>query len=254
MTQEIPAQLPLPNPENLSFLDKLADVGTTLKKSWENASLWGKTTLGLAMGAQIYERARIPEIIAPPIAVEVYLNTGSAAKTALALGGLVAGQQFIIGATWAEALTSYGEVAEKVGKNFPKTVELAEDIGPEKDRKWHSNIREGFAGYFNYGTTPFLVAQKTYEPTLSRKKAHLTSARITGSIGLAGVVVGKTLVEIIEELPPQYQDDAINIAESPLTWISLAAAFEGPRLIGKRLKRRKDKKDETNDSSNLLVE
>ncbi len=222
-----------------SFREKLGDVRNTFTETWRDASVWGRSVLGLAIGAQAYERLRIPEIIAPPIAVEVYLSTGSAAKTALTLGGLVAGQQFVIGATWAETLTKYGKVAEKVGEHFPKAVELAEDIGPAKERKWYSNIREGFAGYFTYGTTPFLIARKTYEPGLPRKDAHKTAARITTAIGIAGVAVGKALVEVVEELPAEYQDDAIRVLEKPYTWIALAAIIEVPRFVSKRFDRRK---------------
>lgn len=235
-------QLPAPQVAKgaeLSFREKVSEVKGAFTESWQQASLGGKAILFGAAGTQIYERLRGPEWVAPPIAVNVYMETGSAAKTAITLGGLVAAQQFAIGGTWAETLSRYGKVSEKVGEHFPKTVELAEDIGPQKNRKWYSIFREGFSGFTAYGTTPFLVAQKTYEPEMSRKELHKTSARVTTAIGLAGVVFGKALVEIVEEAPPQYQDDIINVIEKPWPWIGLAAAWELPRFIKKRIARHK---------------
>lgn len=225
-----------------SFGEKLGKVKNTFVESWSNASVWGKGILFGAIGAQAYERFRIPEIIAPPLAIEVYMETGSAAKTGLALGGLVAAQQFVIGATWAEALTKYGDVADSVGDNFPKTVELAEDLGPEINRRWYSSVREGVSGFFTFGTTPFLIAKKTYEPEMSRKEAHKTAARVTTAIGITGVVFGKVAVEIIEELPSEYQDDVLAILEKPYLWIGLAALWEVPRFINKRVNRKQAKK------------
>ncbi len=228
---------------DLTFKEKIADVGHTLGDSWREEEVVGKTILASAAITQLYERSRIPEVIAPPIAIEVFQRTnGSTLSTGLVLGGLVMAQQLVIGGVWAETLSRFEKVSQKITQHFPKTAELAEDIGPAKDRKWHSNVREGFSGFLSYGTTPFLIAQKTYDPELSRKEGHRTAARISLCIGMAGVVIGKALTEVIQELPADYQDDVVRVIEKPYTWIGLAALYEVPRFIKKRLDRRHSEK------------
>jgi hypothetical protein len=232
---------PQPEIENVSFMEGFRNVRESLSDSWHASSAYGKSLLFLSATTQAYERFRIPEIIAPPLAVNVYLETGSAAKTALTLGGLVGVQQLVIGQTWAETLAQHENVAKVIGDNFPKTVELAEDIGPSKNRKWYSSIREGASGFGTFGTTPFVISKKMYEPESTRKELHKTAARVTGSIALAGVFFGKAAVEIIEELPPEQQVDVVDILEKPYFWIGLAALWELPRFIKKRVNRRQQK-------------
>ena len=223
----------------LTFRDKVRDVSGELREAWDEENLAGKSVLVGAAVTQVYERSRIPEIIAPPIAIEVFQNTnGSTFATGLVLGSIVMGQQLIIGGVWAETLSRFDKVTQAITRNFPKTAELAEDIGPAQDRKWYSNIREGLSGFFSFGTTPFLVAQKTYQPELTRAEAHKTSARISAMIGIVGLLFGKAVTEVIQEVPPEYQDDIVNVIEKPYLWIGLAASYEVPRLIQKRRARR----------------
>ncbi|MEI7632075.1 MAG: hypothetical protein WCJ60_02015 [bacterium] len=232
--------LPITHLQNLNFKQKVSDVGRVLYSSWQQEGATGKATLVGAAATQIYERSRIPEIIAPPIAVEVFNSTnGSTFKTGLVLGGLVMGQQLVIGSVWAETLSRFNNVTTAITTHFPKTSELAEDIGPAKNRKWYSNIREGLSGFFTYGTTPFLIAQKTYQPELTRKEAHITAARISASIGIVGLVFGKTITEIVQEVPAEYQDDIVNVIGKPYLWMGLAALYEIPRFAKKRLDRKK---------------
>jgi len=224
---------------DLTFKEKIADVGHTLGESWNEEGVTGKAVLTGAAITQFYERSLIPEVIAPPIAIEVFQRTnGSTLSTGLVLGGLVMAQQLVIGGVWAETLNRFEKVSQKITEHFPKTKELAEDIGPAKERNLFSNVREGFSGFLSYGTTPFLIAQKTYEPELSRKEGHKTAARISLSIGLAGVAIGKAITEVIQELPAEYQDDVVRVIEKPYTWIGLAALYEVPRFVKKRMERR----------------
>ena len=225
------------------FYQKLGYVATGFREDWQNNSAYGKSVQISAMVGQIAERARLSEITIAPMAAHILKETHNPNITALAVFGLVGAMQGAISHTWAEAMTKTPKTVNSVNTNFPKIVEYAEDIGMEKNkRRWYSNIREGAASFLSYGVTPFVVAEAINNPNITRKETHKIAAQMTGKCALFGYGIALGLSEVAIHSNPEVASNVINVAEKPLTWIGIAAAFEVPRLAIKRYRRSQELK------------
>ena len=225
-------------PNAVKMRQKIGQAAIAIKTDWNEGSLADKGTLTAALIAQVAERLRLSEIFIPPIAINVLQNTHSPALTGLAIAGLVGVVQGGIGVTWAHAMHSAENTVGQVNEQFPKLVEFAEDIGKDKDRRWYSGIREGATSFLSLGVTPFIVAEKTVEPTTSERESISTAIKMTGRCALFGFFLGLGVGEVATHLPPDKAQELLDVAGNPWLWIGLAYSYEVPRYLSKRKARK----------------
>lgn len=228
-----------------TFARRLGRVVGSALADRRNASFYGKTIQVTALTTQIVERARVSEFIVAPVAVNVLRDTQSPAVTSLAILAMVGTMQGAIGHSWAEAIDKSSATVAAINSEFPKLNELAEDIGPAREKKWYSHLREGASTFLTYGVTPFVVAEKINNPEMTRREMHISTAKMTGKCALFGFGAAYAISETLLRIDPEAASTAMDVIDKPYTWMGLAALFEAPRFIKKRYNRHKVAKDAT---------
>lgn len=227
---------------DVTLRQRMGNVALGFKNDWRDANPWGKSVQVAALGGQILERVRISETVIAPAVVGILNETRNPNLTSLALLGMVGVSQGLISHSWAEAMDKTPKTVEAINEGFPGLVEMAEDIGPAKDRKWYSSIREGAAAFLSYGVTPFIVADRLNNPKMTRGELHKQAAQLTGKCALFGFGLSRVVGEVVVRSNEQVATAILNVLEKPYVWFGIAMAFEAPRLIAKRIERHRNKK------------
>ncbi|MDB5163944.1 MAG: hypothetical protein JWS12_562 [Candidatus Saccharibacteria bacterium] len=239
--------------ESPTFLGKLRTVIAAIRSDWKRESNAGKVWLVSAMVGQAGERTHLlTEATIAPIAAHVLRSTHSPWMTGVALFSMVGAAQEGIAATWVEGMHRAPETTEAVYTQFPKTIELAEDLGAATDRNLLSNVREGISSFATYGVTPYVVAEKLANPETTKKQSHITAAVMSGKCAVTGFVLGVGVGEFAVH-NPAVGNHVVNWLEKPWIWWGITAVLEGPRLINKRLQRRKMRMAEAENASTEAV-
>lgn len=222
--------------------DRIGIVGRELREDWRSSDRYGKAIQVGAVAGQVLERVRISETVIAPTAIHILRETQSPNLASLAVLGMVGLSQAIISHTWVEAMYKTPRMVESVNQNFPGLTELAEDIGPSKERHWYSHVREAYSSFLTYGVTPFVIAERITKPDIPKSKMHLRAAEMTGKCALFGLVLTQAVGQAITHGNEKVGDVILNILERPYVWFGAAMAVEAPRFIGKRIQRYKAKK------------
>ncbi len=219
--------------------ERLGRVALAFKDDWSEEDALGRSVQVAAVAAQGIERSRVSEWGIVPAAFSVLQTTGSPVLTGTALFGMIAGSQALISHTWTEAMNRSPKTVDAINNEFPKLVEVAEDMGPAKDKKWYSHIREGLSSLLVYGVTPFVVSEKIREPEMTSRQLHASAAKLTGKCALAGFGLSFTVAEVLTNVDQNVATDIINVIDKPYFWFGLAMLMEIPRFVAKRFGRNK---------------
>lgn len=196
-----------------------------------------------APAAQVYERARVPEVLGVAVATStfnsIYEKTGNAATaiavSSITLAAAVYAQQKVIGKTWVETAELFPSAYETVNEQWPKSTQAAREIIPNNS----SALAEG-ATMFALGTTPFILAAKSANPAIDKNELSAVEKRVTrrGSIFAGGVGAGVLGVRSYAHYVPTKAGEiltntSIFIVDTVSSPVKLIAILAGTTILGK---------------------
>ncbi len=231
------------------------DDGLQEAENWhEKADLAATTTL--AIGGQVYERARLPEVFAYSGTAWAYREAiASGMNSALAtlaisaaVGGFVYGQQKIIGRNFVNTAVHYPETYDTINQMWPKTMALVGDAIPSKENP----VGEGL-GMVALGTTPFIASARVSNPDITVSELREVERRVTrrgaiASSGIAGTALGVLslaphLPEKVAEGTVKWTDIIIDKISSPVNLILTFGGWAVLKAGGRALRNRRKPKE-----------
>lgn len=218
--------------------------GNTILKSvatdYKNAGILGKLAVPTALAGQIIDRSYIAVAAIAAYGTTVMAETQSPILTGLAVALPVFGSQALVGGSLVEAMQTGDETVHAIGEMYPGVLEVAKVYAPATRRTPLTLLREAASG-FAIGTSSFVLAEKTARPETSRKKQHITSARISALAAVASFGVAAGIEQAYEHLPANYTDNLVGVLGKSWTYLAAAAIWETPRFIKHARARKKSK-------------
>lgn len=220
-----------------------------------------------AIGGQVYERVRIPEVVGIAVTTNTYRklmengwNPGIATTVAsLALGGVVYIQQKLIGKNFVKTAERFPESYKTVNQMWPKTMEAVKDATPNPNHRFAEGLT-----MFGLGTTPFVASAKVSNKNISTQELYAIERRVTrrGSVFAAGIgAIALGMKSLAPYLPEEIsiknahfslREDIVNWTNNAIDKISsplwLIAGIATITALGRVMSKAKNK------STNLVLE
>ena len=205
-------------------------------------NLRDNATIGMAIGGQIYERLRGPEIVGVSLALHTYgavlrqqievrgIDASGAAAALAAAGATVASvwiQQTLIGRNIIRTSELFSESFKTMNALWPEKMEDLAAAMPHEENP----LMEGWT-MAGMGNTPMIVAAKLTNPELTGKELRKIEKRITrrGSLA-AGVTPGAILglVSLAPALPEEI--DSVSVREPAIKAANILVEYGGNPIV-----------------------
>ncbi len=231
-------------------------------------------TLGLgavALGTQVFDRARVIILLAPPTVINVMEKTGSPVLAGLAGAGIYAGFNYANGEGLTQGLAAYPKTLEKFNERYPAVVSLFEQSLPgmmqgEKTQHKDENIsrmrrvleaakdtkskagmhlRRSLAG-ISLGSTAFVATASTRGRSKSEVRKTNVGVTVDGAAGVFAIAAGATagVKELAMRGHFEMANDINNFLGDNRTWYAAAGLSIAGEYFANR-KKAKELREET---------